>query len=222
MSQEDYLEQDPELRDQKYVCVSILTNSSIKDNDGNVIKTDNTARGIKIRGVYSTMEQAQKRCEEIRSFDPLFNIYVGEIGKWLSWDDDMDKAEDAVYAEPKLNSLMKNYKDQQVKAKEYQETRKKTDLENSKKLVAEEKQRRLETVPQIKECESENVVDATSSQEIPSNVKELEEQVVKTKEGLSDYKADINDKKKNVNSISEELEKARKLFEEIQKKKEKK
>jgi hypothetical protein len=217
---EDYLDKDPELRDQKYVCLSILTNGSIKDNDGNPVKSDNTARGIKIRGIYSTIEQAQKRAEQIRAFDPHFNIFIGEVGTWLSWDDDIDKAEDAVYAEEKLNTLMKEYKNQQLKAKEYQETRKKTDLENSKKLAEEEKSKRekneisitnrepsIAAAEEINSSDDNNVVD----------IKELEKDVIKDKEGLSDYKTEILDKSKKVTDYTVELEKAKKLFEELKK-----
>ena len=121
--EEDYLYVDPTLENQKYVCLSILTINSIKNVEGEVVPVEtkigvkpdtpvkyNLSRGIKIRGVYKTIEEAEKRCEQIRKFDSNFNVYVGEVGKWLPWDDDPEKADDANYAEPKLNELMKNYK----------------------------------------------------------------------------------------------------------------
>jgi len=195
--EEDNLSVDPEISNQKYVCLSILTSNSIKDEHANVIKTDNTARGIKIRGVYSTIEEATKRCEQIRKFDPNFNVFIGEVGKWLPWEDDIDKAEDAVYAEEKLNSLMKGYKDSQAKAKEYQELRKQQDINNSikkaKELTADE----------------ENIIE--------SDVINEEKEVKSKKEELSTIRKDIESKDKKVNTINVELEKARKLFEELTK-----
>ena len=96
----DYLDNDEPINGQKYACLSILTNRSIKDlSSGEVIKSDNNAKGIKIRGVYNTMEEAKKRCEQIRQFDKVFNVFVGEVGAWLPWDDDPESAEEAVYAE---------------------------------------------------------------------------------------------------------------------------
>ena len=94
----DYLDNDEPINGQKYVCLSILTNKSIKDlSSGEIVKSDNNARGIKIRGVYNTMEEAKKRCEQIRQFDKVFNVFVGEVGAWLPWDDDPETAEEAVY-----------------------------------------------------------------------------------------------------------------------------
>ncbi len=70
----DYLDNDEPINGQKYVCLSILTNKSIKDlSSGEIVKSDNNARGIKIRGVYNTMEEAKKRCEQIRQFDKLIS-----------------------------------------------------------------------------------------------------------------------------------------------------
>jgi len=197
---EDHLTKDPEIPNQSFVCLSVLTNSSIKDHNGDVIKSDNTARGIKIRGVYPTLEAAQKRAEQIRTFDPNFNVFVGEIGAWLPWEDDIDKAEDAVYAEEKLNSLMKGYKQQQVKAKEYQELRKQNDIENSIKKVKENKESRG-----IKEEEED------------SNIVIDESQIKEDKEELSSIRKQIEKKDDKVRTVDVELEKARKLFEELQK-----
>ena len=57
----DYLDNDEPINGQKYVCLSILTNKSIKDlSSGEVIKSDNNSKGIKIRGIYNTMEEAKK------------------------------------------------------------------------------------------------------------------------------------------------------------------
>lgn len=196
----DYLDNDEPINGQKYVCLSILTNRSIKDlSSGEVIKSDNNAKGIKIRGVYNTMEDAKKRCEQIRQFDKVFNVFVGEVGSWLPWDDDPESAEEAVYAEEKLNQLMKSFKEQQVKAKEYHELRKQQQVEQS-----------------IKSLQT-NVEDKSSSDDKDLN-NIIENNIEDEKEGLNEYKNEINDKEKNIKNINTELEKAKKLFEELTKK----
>jgi len=190
----DYLDNDEPINGQKFVCLSILTNTSIKDlSSGEVIKSDNNAKGIKIRGVYNTMEEAKKRCEQIRQFDKVFNVFVGEVGSWLPWDDDPESAEEAVYAEEKLNQLMKSFKEQQVKAKEYHELRKQQQIDQS-----------------IKSSQT-NDDEKSSSDDIENNIEDK-------KEGLQEYKNEINDKENNVKNINTELEKAKKLFEELTKK----
>lgn len=196
----DYLDNDEPINGQKYVCLSILTNKSIKDlSSGEVIKSDNNARGIKIRGVYNTMEEAKKRCEQIRQFDKVFNVFVGEVGAWLPWDDDPETAEEAVYAEEKLNQLMKSFKEQQIKAKEYHETRKQQLVEQSIKTSQ-------------KDAEEKSPDDENNINNI------IENNIEDEKEGLNEYKNEINDKEKHIKNINTELEKAKKLFEELTKK----
>ena len=64
-----------------------------------MIDTGHKVRAFKIRGVYPSHEKAEKRCEEIRKFDKYHHVFVGDLGKWLPWDDDASNAEEAVYAE---------------------------------------------------------------------------------------------------------------------------
>ena len=44
----DYLDEDPLLSDQKYVCLSFLTNQSFKKDPNN----PKNVMGVKVRGVY--------------------------------------------------------------------------------------------------------------------------------------------------------------------------
>lgn len=196
----DYLDKDEPINGQKFVCLSILTNNSIKDvSTGEIIKSDNNAKGIKIRGVYNSLEDAKKRCEQIRQFDKVFNVFVGEVGAWLPWDDDPESAEEAVYAEEKLNQLMKSFKEQQIKAKEYHEIRKQQLVEQSIKSS----QKNTEDKSSDEETDMNNIIDNNIEDE---------------KEGLKEYKNEINDKEKHIKNINTELEKAKKLFEELTKK----
>lgn len=207
---EDYLDRDPVLNNQKYVCLSILTSSSVKDVSGNPIAGGNHARGIKVRGCYATMEEAQKRCEQIRQFDKTFNVFVGEVGAWLPWDDDTDKAEEAVYAEEKLNQLMKAFKEQQIKAKEYQEFRKQADVERA---IKEAQKQREQKEAADSDSPDENITNLDET-----TVREIEDSVTTEKQGLTDYQKELQEKKNNLSNISDELEKARKLYEELTKK----
>jgi len=114
----DYLIEDDEIPGQKYLVISILSPGFNK----NLEKYD--IRGIKIRGVYATYEEAQERCVYLQVADPIHNVFIGEIGKWLPFVDDPDKAKDSQYAEAKLQKLMKTYMENQVKAKQLYEARK--------------------------------------------------------------------------------------------------
>jgi hypothetical protein len=70
-----------------------------------------TVRGLKIRGSYSQKEEAEARAKKLQRSDPLHNIFVGEVGKWLPWDPSPNDIKDQEYAEDELNTLMKKYKE---------------------------------------------------------------------------------------------------------------
>lgn len=113
----DYLYEDPPVPNQKFVCLSILTPKNFKD-------TKETMSTLKVRGCYDSFEEASKRGEFLRNIDPHINVYVGEVGKWLPFDDDPEKAKQQEYQNKQLNNLMKGYMENQEKAKEFHEQRK--------------------------------------------------------------------------------------------------
>ena len=41
---------------------------------------------FKIRGTYSTQEEAELRCKLLREVDPNHNVYVGPVGMWMPWE----------------------------------------------------------------------------------------------------------------------------------------
>jgi hypothetical protein len=69
-----------------------------------------TMRGIKVRGVFDTMEEAKNRSEFLKRLDNKFNIYIAQVGCWCPWSPNPDALENQEYAETQLNTLMKEYK----------------------------------------------------------------------------------------------------------------
>ena len=121
MSTPDYLFEDPPVNNQKYVCISILTPKNFKQEEG---KKPVTMHTMKVRGSYDTYEEAAKRADFLRNIDSNINVYVGEVGKWLPFDDDPENAKDQNYQNKRLNEMMKGYLENQEKAKEFHEQRK--------------------------------------------------------------------------------------------------
>lgn len=68
-------------------------------------------RGIKVRGSYDSLEEAQARAERLRKMDPNFHVYVGAVGCWCPWSPDPNEIQNAEYSETQLNTLMKKYKE---------------------------------------------------------------------------------------------------------------
>jgi len=69
-----------------------------------------TIRGLKIRGVFGSQDEAIAKSKKLQRNDPIHNIFVGEIGKWLPWDPNPKDITEQEYAEDQLNQLMKGYK----------------------------------------------------------------------------------------------------------------
>ncbi len=78
-----------------------------------------TVRGLKVRGVYSAQAEAVNRAKKLQRSDPIHNIFVGEVGKWLPWDPNPNDVADQEYAEDQLNTLMKKYKENEEAREEF-------------------------------------------------------------------------------------------------------
>ena len=63
-------------------------------------------RGLKIRGSYPTIEEAELRCKMLRELDPNHDVFVGPVGLWMPWDPEAYKTGRVEYMEEELNQLM--------------------------------------------------------------------------------------------------------------------
>jgi hypothetical protein len=96
-----------------------------------------SVRGIKIRGVYGTQEEAEMRCKKVRDLDPNHDIFVGPVGIWIPWDPEAYKTGRIEFMEEELNQLHKEKMLNEARAKEdfekrIKETKKKAIEENIK------------------------------------------------------------------------------------------
>tara|TARA_B110000977_G_C11001773_1_gene464123 strand:- start:282 stop:1121 length:840 start_codon:yes stop_codon:yes gene_type:complete len=84
-----------------------------KDFDSeNKFKTN--VRGVKVRGVYSSKEEAEIRAKRLQSKDQNFHVFVGQVGYWLPWNPCADKIEDEKFLNNGLNELMEKYKENNI------------------------------------------------------------------------------------------------------------
>ena len=83
-----------------------------------------SVRGIKVRGVFDTMREAQVRSEVLKKLDGKFHVYVAEVGAWCPWSPNPEHIQDQEFAETELNTMMKHYKDNQIKKDIFYEDRK--------------------------------------------------------------------------------------------------
>jgi len=65
-----------------------------------------SVRGIKVRGVFPTQEEAELRCKMLRNLDPNHDVYVGPVGIWMPFHPEAYKTGNVQYLEKELNELM--------------------------------------------------------------------------------------------------------------------
>jgi hypothetical protein len=83
-----------------------------------------TIRGIKVRGTFETLKEAEVRAQVLKRMDDRFHVYVAEVGCWCPWSPNPDDIQKQEYAETELNTLMKGYKENQMKKDEFYHKRK--------------------------------------------------------------------------------------------------
>jgi hypothetical protein len=95
-------------------------------------------RGLKVRGNFPTIEEAELRCKLIREDDPNHDVFVGPVGMWMPWDPEAYKTGRVEYMEEELNQLMNEKNKNEFNAKRefdsrVKETKQKAVEDNIKK-----------------------------------------------------------------------------------------
>jgi hypothetical protein len=130
MNSSDYLTEDREIGSQKYCLLSFL----VSDKD----PKHRSLVGVKFRGAYCTVEEAQEASKRLQAGDKYHHIYVGETGKWLPFSPNPDEIKDQKFQNDKLNELMEGYLENQIKKDIHFEQRKaeliKTNIEENLRI----------------------------------------------------------------------------------------
>jgi len=213
MSEEDFLESDPQIRGQNYCCLSFVSPEEVLNNknvffvhkflktiaknydldeesienkykdfmyinqeklesefyEKNEFKT--TVRGIKVRGSYDTLQEAQAKAKKLQQNDKNFNVYIGQVGFWLPWDPNPHNIDSQEYAESELNTLVKKYREnQEKKDQHFQEN-----IEYAREQAEKQKKETMENNSEKDEDVGEKVVNDDASKVTPVNTESIEE-----------------------------------------------
>ena len=109
------------------------------DNENNF---QTSVRGVKIRGSFPTLKEAELRCKMLREVDPSHDVYVGPVGTWMPFHPEAYKTQRVEYLEDELNQLMHEKKKNEEKAKLEFDKRVK---ESKEKAMKENEDKALET-----------------------------------------------------------------------------
>ena len=203
---QDYLETDPPIAGQNFVCLSFVSpDELIKKKEGFQVakflqsyakdkgmefkqvyedyenycykfsedlqrdfdkenKFQTSVRGVKIRGSYSTKEEAERGAQKLQRIDDTFHVFVGDVGAWLPWDPCADNVENEVFADTALQELMSKYKENNANKDIFYEEDKRDKIKKAteENLKEEEKLKDSENIkvedpiseesPEEKEC----------------------------------------------------------------------
>ncbi|GAQ91461.1 hypothetical protein KFL_007890090 [Klebsormidium nitens] len=94
--------------------------------------------GLKIRGAFDTLEDANAHVKRLIALDPNFDIFVVDCYRWLRMPPDPEVIDKQIYQDPQLNAIMAGHKDEQLKAKAHFEERKRQVMAEGLDAVAEE------------------------------------------------------------------------------------
>ena len=232
----DHLTEDDPIPGQLFVCLSFISPEGIRNC---------TTRGLKVRGVYPTYEAAKARCDELQLKDKDFDIFIGEVGKWLPWDPDVNdegKVKDSHYQEEELQKLMESYKKNQERGRELETKRKEEMLQKAardeKSKLAKRKERMKKKLQHINtEKQMQSVI--PNGQELDDNdqpkvggkklktentskveeeLKQKDELAKNEKERLTETQQKVAEQENAVTSIDEKLAKIQSLYNKLNKK----
>ena len=122
---------------QVFACLSVIGPEAPQKND---------KFGIKIRGAFSTRDEAANHAKRLQKEDPTFDIYVVDMYKWLLIPPDPTKIEDVHYTNEKLEEIMVGYKENQSQAARMFQERKDA-MMNSKSITPGDDNSKFYTKP---------------------------------------------------------------------------
>lgn len=103
-------------------------------------------RGIKVRGVFNTREEAEEHSQLLQKKDKSFHVFIGQVGFWLPWDPCPDNIENEHFQNEKLNELMFKYKENEKSKDIFYEERKQEMIDDAVKEKMEHDKKKLDDI----------------------------------------------------------------------------
>ncbi len=140
-----------------------------KDN-----KMKTNIRGVKVRGVFQTEEEARRKAKSLQVRDSSFNVFIGPVGYWLPWDPCADNVAEEEFMNDQLNDMIKKYKENEVnKDKLYEEDKRDKIKRAEEENEAMDKENELEKEKELeREKELENANNTDEVENIGSSLED--------------------------------------------------
>ena len=122
-----------------------------------------SVRGVKVRGVFDTKREADVRASVLQRMDPLFDVFVGQVGYWCPWDPNPHKIDDIEYINSDLNKLVKEYKANEAKKDQFYQEQKTQRQKDS--LSSEERLKHQQGLSDMREFQKQQSQQSQDSQQ---------------------------------------------------------
>ena len=120
--------------DDEYKSFIDIKEEDIQKEYNKLHEFQTNTRGIKVRGVFGSQEEAELRCKFLRDADPNHDVYVGGVGIWMPFHPEAYKTGRVEYLEKDLNELMaQKKKNDEISKDQFKERVK----ESKKKAIQE-------------------------------------------------------------------------------------
>lgn len=138
-------------------------------------KFQTSMRGLKVRGSYSTKEEAEARAKKLQTLDSNFNVFVGEVGKWLPWDPNADGVQSEVFQNSQLNDMMEKYEENNVNRDIFYEEQKRDKIKAAREEVLKKKREEAEKASAEKAAaEKAAAIEDTPTEDATENAENAE------------------------------------------------
>ena len=218
----DYLDEDPVIESQRWICVSFLSPEAVKNCK---------VSGWKFRGAFATQQEAEAHAKQIQEkLDPDFHVFIGEGFKWLPFAPDPDSIEKQEYHEKELNELMKATKEQLLLKKQHEGERKKKLLEQAmkenEKVMGQNREdvKREKLRDKLRKKHMKKVQQMQTEEEIEEQEKEAmpEEELKTVMEKVNEDEKKLEDEKKDVAELSNSVQRLQAVYNQLLEKSKKK
>lgn len=99
---------------EKYQVFLLKHEKELDSSYSEKVDFQTNVRGVKVRRVFASVEEAQNYAKIMQRRYPRDNLYVGKVGCWLPWDPSEHVMPEVEYAEQELNELMRKYKENEA------------------------------------------------------------------------------------------------------------
>ena len=177
-------------------------------------------RGVKVRGVYSTKDEAEYRAKKLHQKDQNHHVFIGQVGYWLPWNPCADKIQDEKFLNEGLNDLMEKYKEnrddrdvlyeeekrEKIKAaeKEVKEHKEKINKESEENKLKEWTDNNIDYVN--KHVENSNKIEEIVEEASTNNVEESSSNVEESSSNVEESISNVEESSSNVEESSSNVE----------------